>query len=29
MEKIEFEKDYDGLNGNNVDYFNPFLMIKK
>jgi hypothetical protein len=24
MEEIEFE-DYEGLNGNNIEYFNPWI----
>jgi len=24
-EDVEFEEDYEGLNGNNTDYFNPWL----
>jgi hypothetical protein len=25
MQEIEFEDDYEGLNGNNSDYFNPWI----
>ena len=25
IQEIEFEDDYEGLNGNNSDYFNPWL----
>jgi hypothetical protein len=25
MEEVEFDDDYEGLNGNNIDYFNPWI----
>lgn len=29
MNENEFEEDYEGLNGNNIDYFNPWINGKK
>ena len=28
MQEVEFEQDYEGLNGNNIDYFNPWINCK-
>jgi len=25
MQEVEFEEDYEGLNGNNLEYFNPWI----
>lgn len=29
LDEVNYEDDYEGLNGCNTDYFNPWLMFFK